>query len=340
MQLKKPAKLWVCNHALNNVLYFYTDSTNGNKGDFMNDRKQHVVNMAHQLFIEKGFQATSIQDILDYSGISKGTFYNYFSSKSELLIAIYKTIYKRLEKDRNDLLIGQNPSSIEIFIKQVEMQMITNRKNKLITLYEEVLSSNDADLKQFVQRSRLNSLRWYYNRFIDIFGEQKKPFLLDCAIMFQGILQYNVQYNRMAHESGEKVSSVVRYSVARLVKIVDEVSESGDQLIEPNTLEKWVPGCQKNNHEIITQLMKIAVTLKASITKSIQDVEEQNKYNELLDFIQEEIIHTKSPRKFLIQSALLSLKQNPESLWKKELGQLNELIEAFYSVTESEDTNP
>ena len=57
----------------------------------MNDRKQHVIKMAHQLFIEKGFQATSIQDILDYSGISKGTFYNYFSSKSELLIAIFKT---------------------------------------------------------------------------------------------------------------------------------------------------------------------------------------------------------------------------------------------------------
>lgn len=306
----------------------------------MNDRKLHVVNMAHQLFIEKGFQATSIQDILDYSGISKGTFYNYFSSKSELLIAIYKTIYKKLEKDRNDLLIGQNPASIEIFIKQVEMQMISNRKNKLIALYEEVLSSNDADLKQFIQRLRLNSLRWYYNRFIDIFGEDKKPFLLDCAIMFQGILQHNVQYNRMAHESGEKVSSVVRYSVARLVKIVDEVSESGDQLIEPKTLQKWVPGCQKNNHEIITQLMKIVVTIKTSITKNIQDVEAQNKYNELLDFIQEEIIHTRAPRKFLIQSALLSLKQNPSSFWKKELGQLNELIESFYSLTELEDTTP
>ena len=64
----------------------------------MNDRKQHVVNKAHQLFIDKGFQATSIQDILDYSGISKGTFYNYFSSKNELLIAIFKTIFKKLEQ--------------------------------------------------------------------------------------------------------------------------------------------------------------------------------------------------------------------------------------------------
>lgn len=309
-------------------------------GDFMNDRKLHVVNMAHQLFIEKGFQATSIQDILDYSGISKGTFYNYFSSKSELLIAIYKTIYKKLEKDRNDLLIGQNPSSVEIFIKQVELQMISNRKNKLLALYEEVLASNDADLKQYIQRARLNSLRWYYNRFIDIFGEVKKPFLLDCAIMFQGIIQYNIQYNRLANESGEKVSSVVRYSVARIVKLVDEVAESGEQLIEPKTLEKWVPGCQKNNHEILTQLVKLALTIRASITKSIKDLDEQNKYNELLDFIQEEIIHTRSPRKFLIQSALLSLMQNPASLWKKELRQLNELIEAFYNSMESEDTNP
>ncbi len=309
-------------------------------GDFMNDRKLHVVNMAHQLFIEKGFQATSIQDILDYSGISKGTFYNYFSSKSELLIAIYKTIYKKLEKDRNDLLIGQNPSSIEIFIKQVELQMISNRKNKLLALYEEVLASNDADLKQYIQRARLNSLRWYYNRFVDIFGEDKKPFLLDCAIMFQGIIQYNIQYNRMAHESGEKVSSVVRYCVARMVKMVDEVAESGEQLIEPKTLEKWVPDCPKNNHEILTQLVKLALILRASIAKSIKDLNEQNKYHELLDFIQEEIIHTRSPRKFLIQSALLSLKQNPASLWKKELGQLDELIEAFYSSMESEDANP
>ncbi|MEH7081830.1 TetR/AcrR family transcriptional regulator [Neobacillus drentensis] len=306
----------------------------------MNDRKLHVVNMAHQLFIEKGFQATSIQDILDYSGISKGTFYNYFSSKSELLIAIYKTIYKKLEKDRNDLLIGQNPSSIEIFIKQVELQMISNRKNKLLALYEEVLASNDADLKQYIQRARLNSLRWYYNRFVDIFGDDKKPFLLDCAIMFQGIIQYNIQYNRLAHESGEKVSSVVRYCVARMVKMVDEVAESGEQLIEPKTLEKWVPDCPKNNHEILTQLVKLSLTLRASIAKSIKDLNEQNKYHELLDFIQEEIIHTRSPRKYLIQSALLSLKQNPASLWKKELGQLDELIEAFYSSMESEDTNP
>ncbi len=66
--------------------------------------------------------------------------------------------------------------------------MITNRRNKLIALYEEVMASNDVDLKQYINQSRLKSLNWTYSRFIDIFGEEKKPYLLDCAIMFTGNL--------------------------------------------------------------------------------------------------------------------------------------------------------
>ena len=117
----------------------------------MNDRKQQVINKAHQLFIDKGFQATSIQDILEFSGISKGTFYNYFSSKNELLIAIFKNVFKQVEQGRNELLIGQDPSNIEIFIKQIEIQLKTNYENKLISLFEEVYFSKDEELKQYIK---------------------------------------------------------------------------------------------------------------------------------------------------------------------------------------------
>ncbi|MDQ1002332.1 AcrR family transcriptional regulator [Neobacillus niacini] len=306
-------------------------------GDKMNDRKQHVINKAHQLFIEKGFQATSIQDILDFSGISKGTFYKYFSSKSELLIAIYKTIYKQLQKERNDLLIGKSPSDIEVFIKQLEMQMISTRKNKLITLYEEVISTNDADLKQFIRVARLRSLRWMFSRFIDIFGEKNKPYLLDCAIMFQGLLQNNLQYNRLATDSNEKISYVVRYSVNRLVNMVNEVAVADEQLHDPELLEKWLPGLQKNNHELIVQFYKIVSAMRNCISKHFQDKKDQEKYHELIDFIQEEIMHTRAPRKFLIESTLQTLQNNPAGIWEKELLQLNELITAFFQQLEENE---
>jgi AcrR family transcriptional regulator len=304
----------------------------------MNERKQHVINKAHQLFIEKGFQATSIQDILDYSGISKGTFYKYFSSKSELLIAIYKANFKKLQKERNDLLIGKNPSDIEVFIKQLELQMISNKKNKFVALYEEVMSTNDADLKHYIRITRLRSLRWMFSRFIDIFGEKNKPYLLDCAIMFQGLLQNNLQYNRLANDSNEKISNVVRFSVNRLVKLVEEVAEADEHLHPHELLDKWLPGPQKNNQEWFSQFYKIINLMRNCITKHFHDKNDQEKYNELLEFIQEEIMHTRAPRKFLIESALQTLQNNTLDIWEEELLQLTQIISAFFlQLEESEE---
>lgn len=312
---------------------FYTGSITKIKGDYMNDRKQHVIKMAHQLFIDKGFQNTSIQDILDYSGISKGTFYNYFSSKNELLITLFKTIYKKLEKERNELLIGQDPSNIEIFIKQVELQMKTNRANKLITLFEEVLVLNDADLTQSIKQGQLKILHWLFLRFMDIFGESKKPYLLDCAIMFMGILHQNFKYQAIAHESNASIHQVVRYSVERVVKMVHEVSEAGDQLIQPELLDSWLPDCKTTDPAFQQKLYHTVLALK----KAVNHNKEQSKYIELLDFVQDELLNSKDPRKFLVESALLSLKAGQVFFERKELHNLDQLVETFFTQLEETD---
>ncbi|MGE8207496.1 TetR/AcrR family transcriptional regulator [Heyndrickxia sp. NPDC080065] len=292
----------------------------------MNDRKQNVVKKAHQLFIDKGFQATSIQEIIDYSGISKGTFYNYFSSKSELLIAIFKTVHEKLEKDRNDLLIGQDPADIEIFIKQIELQMKTNKNNKLIVLIEEVMVLNDVELKEFIKQAQLRWVHWLYQRFLDIFGESKKAYLLDCAVMFMGILQHNLKYNEIAHKSNCSIHRVIRYSVDRLVKIVEEVSEAGDQLIEPKALERRLPNCQKTAQVFQQKLNQIVSEMKKGLDH------DQSKYIELLDFIQEELLDSKNPRKFLIESALFSLKSDQALIEKKHLQKLDQLITEYLNT--------
>jgi len=301
----------------------------------MNDRKQHVIKMAHQLFIDKGFQATSIQDILEYSGISKGTFYNYFPSKNELLIALFKMIHKKMEHERNALLIGQDPSNIQIFIKQVELQMQTNRTNKLISLFEEVYFSNDVELKEFIKRGQLRMILWIYERFIDIFGESKKLYLVDCAIMFTGILHHNLKYVGMARESNLSIHQVVRYSVDRVAKMVDEVAETGEQLIQPEFLEKWLPSCHEVNQSFQQKLDQTIATLK----KALHCSEEPSKHQELLDFVQNELLHSKNPRRFLIESALLSLKTDQMFSEKKELQQLEQLVTSYFTQNEETDSD-
>ena len=48
-------------------------------------RRNEIIDVAHQLFLTKGYDNTSVQDVLDGVGIAKGTFYYYFDSKLALL---------------------------------------------------------------------------------------------------------------------------------------------------------------------------------------------------------------------------------------------------------------
>lgn len=50
----------------------------------MKARKQEeIIESAIKLFAENGFTNTSIQEIVNDCGISKGAFYNYFPSKED-----------------------------------------------------------------------------------------------------------------------------------------------------------------------------------------------------------------------------------------------------------------
>jgi len=51
-------------------------------------RKREILVAARELFIKKGYEQTSVNDILKIVDIAKGTFYYYFASKEEVLEAI------------------------------------------------------------------------------------------------------------------------------------------------------------------------------------------------------------------------------------------------------------
>lgn len=56
----------------------------GRRGRPGNDR-EHVLAVAVALFIEKGYDATSVSDLADRLGVTKSALYHHFSSKEEML---------------------------------------------------------------------------------------------------------------------------------------------------------------------------------------------------------------------------------------------------------------
>lgn len=74
----------------------------------MNTTKAKITKVAWQLFHEKGYSETTIDDIIAASGTSKGSFYHYYSSKDELLSSLsevfdakYEEVMQTLNKDMN-----------------------------------------------------------------------------------------------------------------------------------------------------------------------------------------------------------------------------------------------
>ena len=50
----------------------------------MNDSKEHILAIAFRLFFQKGYKEVTMSELVKESGLSKGAFYHYFSSKEEL----------------------------------------------------------------------------------------------------------------------------------------------------------------------------------------------------------------------------------------------------------------
>ena len=60
------------------------------------ERRKEILDVAEELFVTKGYDKTSTNDILDRIGIARGTLYYHFKSKEDILNAIIERINSSL----------------------------------------------------------------------------------------------------------------------------------------------------------------------------------------------------------------------------------------------------
>jgi AcrR family transcriptional regulator len=64
--------------------------------------RQAIVDSAYDLFSERGYHSTTLQDVAEYAGVGVSSLYSYFPSKLHLLYAVFepwhKDAFEQLEK--------------------------------------------------------------------------------------------------------------------------------------------------------------------------------------------------------------------------------------------------
>jgi TetR/AcrR family transcriptional regulator, transcriptional repressor for nem operon len=87
------------------------------------DVKERVIKSAQRLFNRHGFNAVSIDGIMADAGLTRGTFYSYFDSKSEL----YAEAVSRIARDKTQLPEGADLIDASELASQIVREYLSRR---------------------------------------------------------------------------------------------------------------------------------------------------------------------------------------------------------------------
>lgn len=132
------------------------------RSNVANNKLQEIIAAAIQLFKEKGYHATSMQDIADAVGLQKGSLYHYISSKEELLIIIIQEALDVYISRLNEIAAGPEPPR-ERFAAAVRFHLIGIATNLgMLTVFLREAHALTPEQRQIVDRETDR-----YNRIIE-----------------------------------------------------------------------------------------------------------------------------------------------------------------------------
>lgn len=154
----------------------------------MTEKEQRIIEESLKLFAQKGFAATSIQEIATACDISKGAFYLHFKSKEALLLAVLHYYFDLLSAKIKTIESEDLPPR-EKFVKQIECQMREIQQHKeflIMQARENAIPFND-DIEAFIFKMRTETHQLYRNRLIGMYGREIEPYFWDLSAALQGI---------------------------------------------------------------------------------------------------------------------------------------------------------
>lgn len=191
----------------------------------MNKRKRQIIEAARQLFIKKGYQDTSIMDIISCANVSKGTFYNHFSSKDQCLFSILDETRNEIISKRFEVAQNSSLSEKEILIRQISLFVEINRERNLIQIFESLSGSASKELKLQLSKFYIYEIDWLAKRLIDLYGEEIRDISYECAVQAIGMIQHSCRIFVLATKKLAPPDHVAKVVLNYIEAIISKLKE-------------------------------------------------------------------------------------------------------------------
>lgn len=256
----------------------------------MNNRKRHVADVALTLFIERGVQQTSIQEIIERANISKGTFYNYFASKTDCIAEVLELLRYEARERRLALEVGNDAADRDLLVEQISVLLHINEERNLHVLFEGLLHSNEPELKKLVLQHRLIEMRWIQERLVEVYGFEYEAQTYEAAVLVHGMVQHMLFVLRITNSA---------YSLKELVSTVFSYLE----LLLPNMTQRFI---NTSNLGMLEQSVARPNVTKEALLQHVSELLREPmtfEQQELLQAVSEEL--SRDPIRVAVLRALL-----------------------------------
>ncbi len=250
-------------------------------------KKQLIMEKALELFAKQGFEATSVQQITEQCGISKGAFYLSFKSKDELILSLIDHFMMQITSDIDYVVKNKKKEELlyefyyvvfssfykysdftKIFVKEQthsfnqEFILKIHYYDSLIekTILSMIERLYGSDLK--TKYDMIYSIKGFMNIYSQLFLFSNAPFDLD--LLSQSLVE---KTNLLA-----KHASVAFFSEALYYKIKQPINEDGikEQILGniDNKIDKLEESIEKESLLLLKQQM-LESTFSPAIVKGL-----------------------------------------------------------------------
>ena len=99
------------------------------------ERQAHILDISLELFAEKGYHATSVEDIIKAGEMAKSTFYFHFKNKKEILVSLIDMYFPILYDSfiKFDISMKKPKDELKIIMLDIADSLVNVRKLRLFT---------------------------------------------------------------------------------------------------------------------------------------------------------------------------------------------------------------
>ena len=120
------------------------------------EKRQQIIEAATQVIVQKGIDKTSLTDIAQAAGISKGSLYYYYATKNDLIFDITEAHINQISDNLFDIIENRrdNAEWKDILNILFERIMAAETRGRLhLYLLQQALNGNDELAERFHKKS-------------------------------------------------------------------------------------------------------------------------------------------------------------------------------------------